>query len=317
MVAMAAMAEGRGRTMRRTLQGVGVLVLGSAAVLAAGWAGAQERYSPFVGSAHENVARMVSLAALKPGDVVADLGSGDGRVVIAAAQANPGVRGWGVDLDPKLVSESNAAARAAGLAGRVQFHRRNAFDADLRKVDVVFMWLWTEVQRMLRTKILAEARPGTRIVTNLWDLGSWEPDEVDDSPATGPVRLWIVPARIAGNWSWEFTLRGRGQAYAAVLEQTFQKAEGVVRTGNRRGIVHDLRLRGEDISFTISMTMDGLGYVSQRYAGRVQGARMEGRVSMLLADKPGGEDFRAVELPWRAVRTKTSAYFAPTGLDMH
>lgn len=275
---------------------------------------AQERYSPFVGSAQENVERMVRLARLRAGDTVVDLGSGDGRIVIAAARANEGVRGWGVDLDPKLVEESNAAARAAGLEKRVQFYRRNAFDADLRKADVVFMWLWTEVQRMLRTKILAEARPGTRIVTNLWDLGSWEPDEVDEN---GPVRLWIVPAQVAGNWAWTLPLQGQRRNYAAVLEQQFQKVEGVLRTGDRRGIVHDLRLRGEDISFTIAMTMDGLGYVSQRYTGKVKGTRMEGKVAVMMATQPGSDDYRTRELPWRAVRMKGSAYFAPTGLEMH
>jgi hypothetical protein len=261
----------------RACQCAARLVMLVVLALAAATTPAQERYSPFVASAQENVERMVRLAALKPGEVVADLGSGDGRVVITAVKSTPGVRGWGVDLDPKLVAQSNAAAQAEGLADRVQFHRRNAFDADLRKADVIFMWLWTEVQRMLRPKILAEARPGTRIVTNLWDLGSWEPDEVDESERGGPVKLWIVPARIAGNWSWTLELNGRRRDHAVVLEQTFQKAEGVVRTGNRRGIVHDLRLRGEEIRFTISMTMDGLGYVTQRYSGRVQGERMQGR----------------------------------------
>src|SRR5207253_126073 len=126
---------------------------------------AQEVFSPFVGSQPDNVERMVRLAKLKAGDVVVDLGSGDGRIVFAAAKSNPKVRGWGVDLDARLVKDSNEAARKAGLANRVEFFQQNVFDADLSKVDVIFMWLFPELQRLLRTKILAEARPGTRVVT--------------------------------------------------------------------------------------------------------------------------------------------------------
>jgi len=112
-------------------------------------------FSPFVGSAPENVERMLKLAKLRDGDVVADLGSGDGRIVIGAAKLNPTVRGWGVDIDAKLVKESNESAESEGVAGRVRFFRRNVFDADLRNVDVIFMWLFPELQRLLRTKLIA------------------------------------------------------------------------------------------------------------------------------------------------------------------
>src|SRR4051812_9384170 len=104
------------------------LVLAGCALACAQVAAAQEVFSPFVGTQPENVERMVRLAKLKAGDVVVDLGSGDGRIVFAAARSNPKVRGWGVDLDEKLVRESNEAARKAGLANRVQFLQQNVFD---------------------------------------------------------------------------------------------------------------------------------------------------------------------------------------------
>ncbi|MSQ52789.1 MAG: class I SAM-dependent methyltransferase [Betaproteobacteria bacterium] len=230
---------------------------------------AQERFSIFVASNLENVGRMVALAKLKAGETVVDLGSGDGRVVISAARAHPGVRGWGVDVDEKLVRESNEEAQKEGVANRVKFFHRNAFDADLSKVDVIFMWLWPEVQRMLRTKILAEARPGARIVTNLWDVGTWPADEVDDN---GPnISLWVVPARAAGNWRWDLPIRGGKTATSAVLEQHFQAVEGVVRSGTRRGVIADVKLRGDAISFVLTMTLDKYGYSRQVYAGRILG----------------------------------------------
>ena len=279
--------------------------------LFAGAAAAQERYSPFVPSDMTNVERMVKLARLKAGEVVVDLGSGDGRIVFTSIKSNPKVTGWGVDLDAALVDKTNAAARAQGLGNRAQFFHRNAFDADLSKVDVVYMWLWTEVQQMLRAKILAEARPGTRVVTNLWGMGSWEPDEVDGNGS--PVNLWVVPARVEGNWSWELTLRGVKRDYSAMLERHFQKLEGVARVGNRRVITSDMRLRGEDVFFSISLTVDGLGYARHEFSGRMRGDTIEGTAKVLLVSDKDEDKQELIELPWRAARTVAAGYLAPTG----
>ena len=277
--------------------------------LAAGAVQAQERFSPYVPSDQENVERMLKLAQLRDDDIVVDLGSGDGRIVLTAARMNKKLRGWGVDIDEKLVKESNAAARARGVADRVRFFHRNAFDADLGEATVIAMWLWPEMQRMLRPVILAQARPGTRIVTNLWDLGSWLPDEEDLEPQR--VAMWIVPARVAGYWSWELTLGGRRIAYAAIKEQRFQVVEGVVRAGNRRELLHDVKLRGEDISFTLMMTLEDVGFVRHAFRGKVRGDVIVGTASVSL---PPHE--KTLELPWRATRTETSAYFEPTGTNV-
>ena len=280
------------------------LILGTSA------ASAQERYSPFVASDMTNVERMVKLARLRPGDVVVDLGSGDGRIVFTSLRGNPKVTGWGVDLDAALVDKTNAAARAQGFGNRAQFFHRNAFDADLSKVDVIYMWLWTEVQQMLRAKILAEARPGTRVVTNLWGMGSWQPDEIDGNGS--PVNLWVVPARMEGNWSWDLSVRGQKRDYSAMLERHFQKLEGVARLGNRRVIASDMRLRGDEIFFSISMTVDGLGYARHEFSGRMRGDSIEGTAKVLLVSDKDEDKQELIELPWRAVRTATAAYLAPT-----
>ena len=283
-----------------------------ACVLLTSAARAQERFSIFVGSDPSNVERMLRLAQLRDDDVVTDLGSGDGRIVIGAALKNPRLRGIGVDIDAKLVGESNASAREQGVGDRVQFMRQNAFDADLSKVSVIFMWLWPEIQVMLRPKILAEARPGTRVVTNVWDLGSWQPDEVDqDGP---PVSLWIVPARVDGYWSWDIAVNGVKHAYSSILEQRFQRAEGFTRVGNRRGVFREVKLRGEDITIALDMTLEGVGYTRQEYTGKVRGDAIEGNVRLTLPVTKERTREEVVVLPWRAKRANATAYLAPTGL---
>lgn len=287
------------------------------AVLAAGSAArAQERFSPFIASDPVSVGQMIVLAGLRDGDTVVDLGSGDGRIVIAAARAHAGIRGWGVDLDEKLVLESNAAAQTLGLAERIRFVRGDVFDADLSQVDVIFIWLWPEIMRMLRPKILAEARPGTRVITGIWALGNWRPDRVDDKSMR--LNLWIVPARVGGYWRWELPVGGKPRIYGAVLDQQFQEVEGVVRAGNRRGSLTDLKLAGEDLSFTLDMTLEGTGRMRHEFRGRVQGEEITGTVRVVPMGKDNHEKANeASVLPWRATRTATSSYFEATGLKAH
>ena len=283
------------------------------AVLAAGSAArAQERFSPFIASDPVSVGQMIVLAGLRDGDTVVDLGSGDGRIVIAAARAHAGIRGWGVDLDEKLVLESNAAAEAQGLAERIRFVRGDVFDADLSQVDVIFIWLWPEIMRMLRPKILAEARPGTRVITGIWALGNWRPDRVDDKSMR--LNLWIVPARVDGYWRWELPVGGKPRIYGAILDQQFQDVEGVVRTGNRRGSFTDVKLTGDDLSFTLDMTLEGAGRMRHEFRGRVRGEEITGTVRVVPISE--GHHEKASEstvLPWRAKRTVTSSYFESTG----
>jgi len=301
------MGSGIGSSMR-----VWKLVVAGTLLVLGGTVSAQERFSIFVGSNPETIERMVRIADLQDGDVVTDLGSGDGRIVIAAVQSRAGVRGWGVDIDEKLVNESNAEAKKLGLADRVQFFHRNAFDADLSQASVIFMWLWPEVMHLLRTKILAEARPGTRVVTSIWELGTWKPDRIDNDRL--PVSLWIVPARVAGNWSWELTVGGMRRPYAAVLNQYFQTIEGVVRAGDRRGILHHMKVIGDTVSFSLDMTLDGTGPTRHEFNGRFSGDRITGTVRTVRI-KGEEEIGETLTLPWQATRGASSAYFAPTGLE--
>ena len=273
-------------------------------------AAAQERFSLFVATEQEDVPRMLKLAGLRDNDVVFDLGSGDGRIVLEAARLNPTVRGRGIEIDEKLVFESRKVAAANGLADRVEFLHQNAFDADLKEATVIAMWLWPEVMRMLRPKILAEARPGTRIVTRIWDLGpAWKPDATDDDGAQ--LFVWVVPAKVEGYWNWSLAIGKSKPTYAADVEQHFQNVEGVVRMGNRRGLLDAMKLTGDEISFTLFATLEGIGLVRHEFRGRVKGDVIEGSARILH------EPFEtSYELPWRAERANTTSYFAPTGVNV-
>jgi hypothetical protein len=279
-------------------------------ILTAQHAEGQERFSFFQASTPESVERMLRMAGLRNDDVVVDLGSGNGLIPLTAARMNRNLRGWGVDIDPKLVEESNQTARNEGLADRVRFFHRNAFDADLREATVVTMWLFPELMKLLRPIILERARPGTRVLTNTWDLGSWRPDEI--SKEGGETFMWIVPARVAGAWQWDLTVGGRKYSYSSLKEQRFQDVEGVARADDRREVLENLKLRGESLTFTLNITLDGLGLTMHEFSGKVQADEIVGEVKLTHADKASAP----VTLPWRARREDPSGYFKPTGTAM-
>jgi precorrin-6B methylase 2 len=282
------------------------------AALHAPRAAAQETLSPFVASKQETIARMLRIAKIAPGERVIDLGSGDGRIVIAAALAQKNLRGLGVDIDSRLVAQSIDAARAAGVAERVRFEHRNAFDADLRRVDVIFMWLLPELQRLLRDKILDEARPGTRVVAASFDMGSWQADETEDGEPA--VRLWKVPAKVAGTWTWTLELGGRRLRYDAILEQRFQAIEGVVRAGAERRVLANARLDGTHLQFELSLAQGTRTFARQQYIGRVDAGRIRGESRVLVREPGETGGYATIVRPWIALRSSgRSPYHRPTG----
>jgi len=271
----------------------------------------QERFSFFAPSSPESVERMLTLARLQDDDVVVDLGSGNGIIPLTAARMNPRLRGRGVDIDPKLVDQSNQRAISEGVADRVRFEHQNAFDVDLRDATVVTMWLYPELMRLLRPIILERATPGTRVLTSTWDLGTWPPDEVAHVDGNGAaIYMWIVPARVAGAWEWELSVGSRRFRYSSFVEQHFQKIEGVARAGDRREILEGPALRGADVSFGLNITLDQLGLTRHQFTGKVEGDEIVGTVTVT----PAGQE--PVTVPWRARRTDRSDYFAPTGTAM-
>ena len=153
---------------------------------------------PFDPSPGDVVDQMLTLAGVHKGDVVYDLGCGDGRIVIAAAQRF-GARGVGIDIDPKRITESRENARTAGVLDRVTFRNQDLFEANISQATVVTLFLWPEVNLKLRPKLWRDLKPGTRVVSYYWDMGDWAPEKQIGVKNGHAIYLWtILPRRPSG-----------------------------------------------------------------------------------------------------------------------
>lgn len=151
---------------------------------------------PYVPTPQNVVDEMLKLAKVTKDDVVYDLGCGDGRLVITAVKKFNAKRGFGVDIDPQRITESNANAKAAGVADRVEFAVQDLFQTDLRDATVVTLYLLPEVNLRLRPKLLSELRPGTRVVSHSFDMGDWTPEKtITVQPGGQILHLWTIPAK--------------------------------------------------------------------------------------------------------------------------
>jgi SAM-dependent methyltransferase len=202
--------------------------------------------------------KMLNLAQVTPQDYVIDLGSGDGRIVIAAAKR--GARALGIEYNPDLVALSKRNATREGVGDKARFIEADIFKSDFTQATVITMFLLPELNLQLRPTILA-LKPGTRIVSNSFDMGEWKPDRsVEVSRAEGcdtvycSAFLWIVPAKVAGMWKLP-----HGDL---VLRQEFQVISGELGSGGEHMAVADGRLSGDRIDFRIGNTS---------YTGRVAG----------------------------------------------
>jgi len=254
---------------------------------------------PYVQTPDKVVEGMLELAAARSGDYLIDLGSGDGRIVITAALKR-GTRGLGIEIDPRLVEKSRAAAKQLGVSGRTDFVVQDLFETDIRTADVLTMYLLPDVNLALRPRILAQMKPGARVVSHDWDMGDWKPDmsvtlAVPEKKIglnkSSTLHLWLVPARVAGTWRTRVPLSKGVMDVEIDIEQKFQELAGRARSGDRvlpveRGFVH-----GELLFFRFGNGADTL-----LFKGRATADRMVGRVT----------DAEGREYPWRALR-KTAA----------
>ncbi len=173
------------------LRGLAVFALGLAFAAAQAQTAPRAPDVPFVPTSEEVVAGMLQLAGVRRGDVVYDLGCGDGRIVIAAAKRH-GARGVGIDIDPERVAEAARNARAAKVSDRVRFLNQDLFESDISAATVVTLYLLPRLNQRLRPKLLAELKPGTRVVSHAFDMGDWKPDRVA-RVGTTTIYLWRIP----------------------------------------------------------------------------------------------------------------------------
>jgi len=252
-------------------------------VAAPGAFGQQTADVPYVATPMNVVEAMLEISKVGADDFLIDLGSGDGRIVIAAAKTR-GARGLGIELDGGLVSDAQREAKRQGVAGKVEFREENLFITDIDRATVLTIYLFPRVNLELRPRIFAEMKPGSRVVSHEFDFGNWKPDAHVTVPVPnkpyGPPRsevfLWIVPANAAGRWEWRLGGQGGATTYDVTLEQTFQTLRGSARIAGMPARLENPRLRGDRILFTLRGELDGAPAVRE-FSGIISGDAIRGK----------------------------------------
>lgn len=265
-----------------------VLALGIGAPLANGQQAqpqAKKEYEPQSGQQGKDVIwlptaltlvnMMLDLAKVTPQDYVIDLGSGDGRTVITAAKR--GATALGIEYNPDMVELSRRNAAKEGVSDKATFMQADLFESDFSKATVVTMFLLPSINVKLRPKIL-DMKPGTRIVSNSFDMGDWTPDETrsvtENCTTYCNAHFWLVPAKVEGTWKLP-----QGEL---ALEQKYQMVTGTLRTGSAATPISDGKLAGDRLTFTAG---------GAQYTGTVNGDAIEG------VSRSGGN-----ETKWQATR---------------
>src|SRR5438445_2356750 len=244
------------------------------AALAVPFAVAAQKFEPQVGQAGKDVIwvptpdevvdRMLTMAQLGPSDFHMDLGSGDGKIVIAAAKR--GAKALGIEYNPDMVKVAQDNAQKAGVADKASFRRADIFQTDFSQASVITLYLLPALNMRLRPQILA-MKPGTRVVSHSFTMEDWEADEISTMDGRRAY-FWVVPANVTGNWA----LDAGGSKAELALEQTFQKINGTVALGGVHGGLREARLRGAQIAFAY---VDDKG-VRRDFTGQVNGRQMQG-----------------------------------------
>jgi SAM-dependent methyltransferase len=250
--------------------------------------------TPFVSTPTSVVTAILTLADVKTTDVVYDLGSGDGRVVIAAAR-DFSARGVGVEIDPKLIDRSNENAFRSGVSDKVRFVWEDLFKVSVADATVVTLYLLPEVNLKLRPKLLAELRPGARIVSHDFSMGDWAADRMER--VKGPERehvlhYWVVPAGVEGDWRWSADSPDGSTNYQLRLRQRFQSVSGMLVLNEGVSLVRDATLAGNRLAFTV-ITELGSKIVTMKFAGQVIGDRIAGTVDIDEAGQTRQQEWTA------------------------
>ena len=232
---------------------------------------------------------MLDLAHVTPKDFVIDLGSGDGRIVLAAARR--GARGLGVDLNKDLVQLATEEAERQGLAERAQFRVQDMFQTDLSQASVLTMYLLPQLNLRMRPQLLRQMKPGSRVLTYSFHMGEWQPDAVGQVNGL-TVHYWVVPAAAMGTWRWTYDGIGFPRDYELNVKQHFQLLRGEAKAKNSVAYVRDMTLEGERIRFTLTEET-GSVLAQTHYDGRIDGDTITGKARI---------NNQTEWTPWRAKR---------------
>jgi SAM-dependent methyltransferase len=269
-------------SVRRARVGIGYCL---ALVLAGLWINTQAQPRKpdveYVPTPHHVVAEMLRLAGLQKTDVVYDLGCGDGRMVIAAAQQY-GIRGVGVDIDPKRIEESLANAQEAGVVDRVTFLQQDLFETDIREATIITLYLLPQLNRQLRPKLFSDLRPGTRILSHDFDMGDWQPDKMIRVPGESyehTVFYWVMPADVRGMWHMNVPVTTGVRQYRLRLQQQFQEVSGTISADGEAVAITNATLTADRLHFTVTTDIQGQ-QVKMAFEGRAAGDAMRGSVEV-------------------------------------
>lgn len=253
---------------------------------------------PYVPTHVGAVDAMLTLAKVTKGDYVFDLGCGDGRIVIAAAKTYK-ARGFGVDLDPQRIRESKENASKAGVTDLVEFKLADIMVTDVREATVVALFLLDSVNLRLRPRLLAQLRPGARVVSNTFHMADWKADKDlrHGEAYEGVIHLWIVPAPVGGTWRWKTKTAAGQTASSLTLEQQFQAVSGAVRFAEGPAVpMAEASLKGKQIKFSATPRIEDKE-VKVVYEGTVEGDTVKGTQKWLTGPFAGTH-------PWRATRDR-------------
>lgn len=249
---------------------------------------------PYVPTPNEVVVEMLKIAGVTKDDVVYDLGSGDGRLVVTAAQQF-GARGIGVELDPMLIQKSNESAKLAGVSDRVKFVQQDLFETDFKDATVVTLYLLTQVNLKLRPKLLSELKPGTRVVSHQFRMGAWKPDREEMLRVNSRYHLiysWIIPAQVEGTWQLNMSTNKGDVGYALRMRQDFQEVSGTLKTSEGTSVLSKAKLTGDQISFQVIQPVQGATSTMQ-FNGRVFNDTITGSVDITDAKGASRHDWVA------------------------
>lgn len=241
------------------------------------------------------VTRMLQMAQIQPTDKLVDLGSGDGKIPIAAA-LNYGIRARGLEYNPKLVAFSIEAAKKAGVADKLSLEEADIFVTDFSEASVVTMYLLPHLNQKLRPKLL-EMKPGTRLLSNSFDMANWQPDEISHVGTT-ELMLWYVPANASGTW----VVPALGEKAHFKIHQQFQKVVGELVSGSLRSHFVEPQLHADSLRFLVR---DAEGRMTEIVA-KVDGERLRGTLrrqgqeaQAFEATRTGGRQELITPLPVR------------------
>ncbi|MGZ8267609.1 MAG: SAM-dependent methyltransferase [Burkholderiales bacterium] len=246
---------------------------------------------PFVPTPQIVVDEMLRLAKVGPNDVVYDLGSGDGRIVITAARKF-GARGVGVELNEHLIYQSEESALQAKVSDRVKFLQQDFFKTDFSEASVVTLYLLPGVMKRLRERMLL-LKPGTRLVAHDFDFDDWRPDV--KTTIRKNVFLWIVPAKVGGRWQMRVELPEGPFGFEMDVRQKYQEIDGVVRIEGLPGGIWEAKLEADRIRFVVVDSRDRDHEASLYFEGTAAGNTMQG-------EGIRGVGNQAIRFKWRATR---------------